>query len=156
MSSDTVSTPTGTNTSTNTSATSYGGRGGGGRGGRNGGRGNRTKGHNGIQKNNVGNKNGQTFKGNTDGMKANVFQCYGETTDRQQFTKTLGVLNEYINKSFTYPQDVASVCTSFKLTPPVQPKDLTDDEYVNNKTKKTIWETQVKSHVKRLETLERT
>ena len=158
MSSDTSgNSPAGTNTSTNTSTTSYGGRGGGGRG-RNSGRGNRNRNQGGntinSQKGNNNNKNGQAFKGNTDGMKGNVFQCYGETTDRQQFTKTLGVLSEYINKTFTYPQDVASVCTNFKLTPPTQPKDLTDEEYEKNKTKKMIWETQVKSYVKRLETLE--
>jgi hypothetical protein len=33
-----------------------------------------------------------TFKGNTDGMKGNVFQCHGEHTDKQQFIKTVGVL----------------------------------------------------------------
>ena len=43
-------------------------------------------------------------------MKSNVFQCHGESTDKQQFLKTVGVLEEHVNKSFTYPQDVASVC----------------------------------------------
>ena len=156
MSSETIiHSPAGTNTGSNTSSHPNGGRGGGGRGrnsGRVRGNRNRNQSENTNQKNSS--KNSHSFKGNTDGMKGNVFQCYGETTDRQQFTKTIGVLREYINKTFDFPQDVASVCTSFKLTPPVQPKDLSDEEYEKNKTKKMIWETQVKSYVKRLETLE--
>jgi hypothetical protein len=46
-------------------------------------------------------------------MKGNVFQCHGENIDKQQFLKTVGVLEEHINKTFVYPQDVASVCKSF-------------------------------------------
>jgi hypothetical protein len=45
----------------------------------------------------------QTFFGNTDGMKGNVFQCHGESTNKQQFLKTVGVLDEHINKTFSYP-----------------------------------------------------
>jgi hypothetical protein len=32
--------------------------------------------------------------------------------DKQQFPKTIGVLEEHINETFAYPQDVASVCKS--------------------------------------------
>jgi hypothetical protein len=42
----------------------------------------------------------QTFYGNTDGMKRNVFQCHGKSTNKQQFLKTVGVLDEHINKTF--------------------------------------------------------
>jgi hypothetical protein len=69
------------------------------------------------------------FEGNTDGMKGNVFQCHGENTDKQQFLKTEGVLEEHINKTFTYPQDVALVCKSFEIVALVQPTNLTKEEY---------------------------
>ena len=57
------------------------------------------------------------FTGNTDGMKGNVFQCHGEHTDKQQFIKTVGVLEEHINKTFTYAHDIASVTPSTLLEP---------------------------------------
>jgi hypothetical protein len=91
------------------------------------------------------------FKGNTDGMKDNVFQCHGENTDKQQFLKTVGVLGELINKTFTYPQDVASVCKSFKLTALVQPANLSEEEYETNMGKKMIWETSMKNYMKRID-----
>jgi hypothetical protein len=65
------------------------------------------------------------FKGN---MKGNVFQCHGENTDKQQFPKTIGVLKQHINKTFAYPQEVASVYKSFKIVPLVQPPNLTKVE----------------------------
>ena len=61
-------------------------------------------------------------------MKGHVFQCHGKTSNRQQFTKTVGVLEEHINKTFTFPQDVASVCKIFKVVQPVQPKNLEKEE----------------------------
>jgi hypothetical protein len=90
------------------------------------------------------------FKGNTDGMEENVFQCFGESTDKQQFLKTVGVLSEHINKTFQYPQDVASVCKSFKLTTLVQPKDLSEEE-CKSMGKKLIWETKIKTYIKRVD-----
>ncbi len=93
---------------------------------------------------------GPVFKGNTDGMKGNVFQCHGEHTDKQQFTKTVGVLEEHINKTFTYPQDIASLCKTFGLTTLVQPPNLTDDEYKNDMGKKMMWEETMKTYIKRV------
>jgi hypothetical protein len=55
----------------------------------------------------------QTFFGNTDGMQGNVFQCNGESTSKQQFLKTVGVLEEHINKTFTYPKDAATIVKHF-------------------------------------------
>jgi hypothetical protein len=46
-------------------------------------------------------------------MNGNVFQSHGENMDKQQFIRTVGVLGEYINKTFTFPADVASVCKTF-------------------------------------------
>jgi hypothetical protein len=89
-------------------------------------------------------------------MKGNVFQCHGENTDKQQFLKSVGVLGEHINKTFTYPQDIASVlCKSFKILKLVQPKNLPKKEYVEDMGKKMIWETStMKTYMKRKDLLE--
>ena len=57
-------------------------------------------------------------------MKGNVVQCYGKSTDKQQYLKTVGVLKEHINKTFSYPQDVASVCKTFTIVKIKQPENL--------------------------------
>jgi hypothetical protein len=110
-----------------TSTSGRGGRGRGRSGGRGRGRGYRGRGGRGTttSRANVA----QTFLGNTDGLKGNVFQCHGESINKQQFLKTVGVLEEHINKTFTYPQDVASVCKSFEITKLKQPDNLTKEEY---------------------------
>jgi hypothetical protein len=46
----------------------------------------------------------EKFVSNTDGLKGNVFQCHGENTDKQQFLKTVGVLDKHINKFLTTPK----------------------------------------------------
>ena len=98
---------------------------------------------------------GPVFKGNTDGMKGNVFQCHGEqSSDKQQFMKSIGVLDEYINKTFVYPQDVASVCKTFEVTPLVQPPNLSAEAYKNDMGAKMIWEASMKNYMKRVDLLE--
>jgi hypothetical protein len=87
-------------------------------------------------------------------MKGNVFQCHGENTDKQQFLKSVGVLGEHINKTFTYPQDIASVCKSFEIVKLVQPKNLPKKEYEEDMGKKMIWETSMKTYMKRKDLLE--
>jgi hypothetical protein len=89
----------------------------------------------------------QTFFGNTDGMKGNVFQCHGKSNSKQQFLKTVGVLKEHINKMFTYPQDVASVCKSFELSTLTQPPNLTKTEYDEDMGKRMIWQTTMKLYM---------
>ena len=64
------------------------------------------------------------FKGNTDGMKNNVYQCHWENTDKQQFTRAAGVLEQHINKTFPYTKDVAPISwRTFTMVRPVQPKN---------------------------------
>jgi hypothetical protein len=87
-------------------------------------------------------------------MKNNVFQCHGENTDKQQFPKTVGVLEEHINKTFSYPQDVASVCRSFEIVPLVQPENLTKEEYNKDMGKKMMWEISMKMYMKRTDLTE--
>jgi hypothetical protein len=87
-------------------------------------------------------------------MKGNLFQCHGErSTGKQQFLKTIGVLGEHINKTFTYLQDTASVCKSFKVMPLVQPADLSEDDY-KKMGKKMIWEASMKTYMKQVNFLE--
>ena len=87
-------------------------------------------------------------------MKGNVFQCHGEQPNRQQYTKTVGVLGELINKTFTYAQDVASVCDSFTITVLTIPTPLTVEEYTTNMSMKLIWETSMKTYMKRVDQME--
>jgi hypothetical protein len=83
-------------------------------------------------------------------MKENVFQCHGEYADKQQFLKTVGVLEEHINKTFTYPQDIASICKTFTIVSLVQPANLTEDEYKKDMGKKMMWEETMKTFIKRM------
>ena len=87
-------------------------------------------------------------------MKGNVFQCHGENTDKQQFLRTVGVLEEHINKTFTYPQDVASVCKAFEITPLIQPPNLSKTDYEGDMGKKMMWETKMETYMKRVDMLE--
>jgi hypothetical protein len=134
---------------------SSGGRGGRGRGrrGRGRGRGNRNRGHNRSATSAV-KTTATVFEGNTDGMKGSVFQYHGENIDKQQFLKTVGVLEEHINKTFTYPQDVASVCKSFEVVTLVQPANLSKEDYEKDMGKKMIWEITMKTYMKRVDLLE--
>jgi hypothetical protein len=153
--SDTPSNPTaqGGNTDQASSAGRAAGRGRGGRGRARGGRGR----NNWNNRSGASNKGaGTSFKGNgnTDGMKNNVFQCHGENTDKQQFPKTVGVLEGHINKTFSYPQDVASACRYFEIVPLVQPENLTKEEYNEDMGKKMMWETSMKMYMKRTDLME--
>ena len=62
-------------------------------------------------------------------MNKNVFQCHGKHSSKQQFLKTVGVLEEHINKTFDYPQDVDSVCKLFVVTQLIMPPNLDKKVY---------------------------
>ena len=68
------------------------------------------------------------FKGNTDAMKDNVFQCFGESPDRQQYTKTVEALTGYISTTMDFPKDVASICKKGTLEVIPEPVDLSEEE----------------------------
>jgi hypothetical protein len=87
-------------------------------------------------------------------MKDNVFQCHGETKEKHQFQKTVGVLEEHINKTFLYPQDIAMVCKTLAIPELVQPDNISKDDYLNDMGKKMMWEVSMKSFMKRRELLE--
>ena len=119
------------------------GRGRDGRGGR-GGRGTRR----------LNNRNRVVFKGSIDGMKGNVFQCFGESPDKQQYTKTVEALSGYISTTMDFPKDVASICKKTSLEPVEEPADLSEKEK-KSETKKLIWKTKVQTYVRRVEAQER-
>ena len=50
-------------------------------------------------------------------MNGNIFQCYGESPDKQQFTKTVEALLGHINKNIDYPKDVAALCKKHQIIP---------------------------------------
>ncbi len=81
-------------------------------------------------------------------MNGNVFQCHGEKVDRQQFIKTVKALEEHINKTFEFPQDIALICTNFSLPTLSPPPNLSAEEYKNDMAKKMIWETKMKTYLK--------
>jgi hypothetical protein len=87
-------------------------------------------------------------------MKNNVFQCHGENNSTQQFMKTVGVLEEHINKTFDYPQDVASVCKTFTLTTLNIPANLEKTVYETDMAKRMIWDTNMKTYMKRVDKME--
>ncbi|KAI2512761.1 Reverse transcriptase (RNA-dependent DNA polymerase) [Fragilaria crotonensis] len=48
-----------------------------------------------------------TFKGDTEDMNGNVFQCYEEQADRRQYAKTIEALDAYVKKKLNYSADLA-------------------------------------------------
>jgi hypothetical protein len=81
-------------------------------------------------------------------MKNNVFQCHGENNSKQQFLKTVGVLEEHINKTFDYPQDVVSVCKSFEVVQLTVPANLDKAVYEADMARRMIWVTNMKTYMK--------
>ena len=57
-------------------------------------------------------KNINIFKETTNEMQDNVFQCYGDSLDNQEITKTMEVLVGYIEKTMELPKDIVSLCKS--------------------------------------------
>jgi hypothetical protein len=64
------------------------------------------------------------------------------------------VLKEHINKTVDYPQDVASVCKTFQLTTPTVPANLEKSVYEGDMAKRMIWETNMKTYMKRADKME--
>jgi hypothetical protein len=87
-------------------------------------------------------------------MNKNVFQTPAENINKQQFLKTVGALNEHINKTFEHPKDVASLCKSFVLTVIPQSPNLSPIVCTTDMGAKMIWETKMKSFMNRKEKME--
>ena len=100
-----------------------------------------------------GEQSNHSTRFNTDGIKDNILQCYSEITDKQQFLKRMGALEELVHKVFTYPHDVASVHKFFAITPLIQPRNLSKKECAEDIDKKMIWEALMKTYMKRFNLL---
>jgi hypothetical protein len=88
-------------------------------------------------------------------MKGNVFQCHGKSTRKQQFLKTVAVLEEHINKTFDYPQDVAFMCKSFAVVLLTMPENLHKAVYDSSMGRHMIWETTtMKAYVRHTDKME--
>ena len=70
-------------------------------------------------------------------MTGNVFECYGESLEKYQFTKMVETLVDYISKTIEFPKDVASICRRFEMGDIELPKILTKEE-LQIKVKKLI------------------
>ena len=86
-------------------------------------------------------------------MKGNVFQCHGENPDKGQFAKTVGVLEEHINKTFKYPEDIAPMCKTFAIKDVEKPEDLTNDEG-KSASMVFVWNEEMKNYLKRRNALQ--
>jgi hypothetical protein len=62
--------------------------------------------------------------------------------------KTVGVLAEHVNETFPHPQDVASICKSFKIVSLVQPANLPKEVHAEDMGAKMIWETSMKTRMR--------
>lgn len=86
-------------------------------------------------------------------MKGNVFQCHGESLNKQQFLKTLGVLEEHINKTLKHSKDVMSICKTLEVVELTQPENLTKEEHDNDMGKRLMWELSIKTYMRRMDTM---
>ena len=62
------------------------------------------------------------------------------------------MLEQHINKTFTYPEDIAPICRTFVIVKPVQPKNLEEEEY-KDMGKEMMWEMAMKNYMKQLDLL---
>lgn len=87
-------------------------------------------------------------------MICNIFKCYGETPDKQQFTKTIEALSGFISKTIDFLKDAASICRKLELEP-IQ--DHVDPMNKESKcaTKKLIWKINVQTYIHRVEAQEK-
>jgi hypothetical protein len=95
--------------------------------------------------------NRSIFKGDTEDMNGNVFQCYEEQVDRRQYAKTVEALDAYVKKKLTYSADLAPLFATTMRTPTIDlPGDLAPGA---GDTMKMIFAEEVKEYVKRTRVL---
>lgn len=97
--------------------------------------------------------NHPSFKGETDDMHGNVFECFDERRDPRQYTKTLHALEGYVNKNLKFSEDLAPLFATDMNSPSVElPADLPIDP-APTRMAEMIWKETVKEHVKRTQEL---
>ena len=70
-------------------------------------------------------------------MNGYVFQCYGETSNKNQFNRTVEELDGYIGINLKHSKDVKKMIKKMKDTVIAMPVDPKDDA---SKTELKIWE----------------
>jgi hypothetical protein len=84
------------------------------------------------------------FKGNTPDMNGHVFECYDESGDRTQFSKTLEALKQYAAKHCDRPNDLKPMFEENMTLPTIlEPDDLPDDA---TKKEEFLWQSAMKSY----------
>ena len=82
-------------------------------------------------------------------MNGHVFQCYGETPNKNQFNRTVEELDGYIGNNLKHSEDVKKMVKKMKDTVIAMPVDPKDDA---SKTELKIWDKRIESYVKRIDT----
>jgi hypothetical protein len=91
------------------------------------------------------------FKGATDAMNGNVFECYNEQSDRRQYAKAIEALEGYIKKNLVFSEDLASLFAPTPALPVLaRPAGLPAG---HDDTDEFIWKEELKEFVKRRRTL---
>lgn len=91
------------------------------------------------------------FEGETAEMNGHVFQTFGESMDKRQFTKTMEALKRYINKQCKHAGDMSELF-DFKNPTVTEPTDITVDE-ARDAIKMLRWTEKTKKYLRREEAL---
>lgn len=86
-------------------------------------------------------------------MNGHVFQCPNEGSDKNEFTKTIEALHEYIAKKILYPGDMWNLTTELTEPEVPEPDEITEEEMEQSPFKKAVWAKLVSSYVVRCEQL---
>ncbi|KAI2493285.1 Reverse transcriptase (RNA-dependent DNA polymerase) [Fragilaria crotonensis] len=87
------------------------------------------------------------FKGDTEGMNANVFECFEEQTDRRQFAKTREALEAYVKKNLKFAEDLTPLFSEEMENPQLEmPVELDPEASI---VEKAIWDQELREFVKR-------
>ena len=82
-------------------------------------------------------------------MNGHVFQCYGETSNKNQFNRTVEELDGYIGINLKHSEDVKKMVKKMKDTVIAMPVDRKDDA---SKTELKFWDEMIENYVKRIDT----
>ena len=80
------------------------------------------------------------YKGDHEEMKGHVFQCYDETSKRNQFDKTVAQLGHYASTNFDNAKDIKRMLTTLTKVTFIEPSD---PPFPTTLTRKRIWEKEV-------------
>ena len=87
------------------------------------------------------------FRGETSGMNGHVFQTFGESHDKRQYTKTLEALERHISRNCKFAEDLDDL---FKMNNPqlTAPFDISSMD-VSDPVKLLKWTEETKTHFQR-------